>query len=157
MNAVFFSGDTVQISTLKGRVGSTSPVMVSPEMNPLRLVMAMDYGSKSFSTTQRYIKYEITAKQETGAVLWQESGRVSSTSENKSFAKSTNHSSIQTFDVYSPSKILIHYKIEPENLRYKGGSLELKRNVAHHNLFITIMGLTLLVIGVLILANNQRK
>ena len=36
MNAVFFSGETVRISTLQGKVGSTEPVMVSPDMNPMR-------------------------------------------------------------------------------------------------------------------------
>ena len=157
MNAVFFSGETVRVSTLQGKVGATDPVMVNPDMNPMRLVMAMDYWSKSFSTIHRYIDYRITAKPESGTVLWQASGRVASNSDTKTFSNSTNHPSIQTFDVISAARISFHYKIEPENLRYKGGTLKLKRNVTQHSLFITFTGLTLLVIGVLILANNQRK
>jgi len=155
--AVFASGETVKEIPLKGKVGDTQSVSVDPGMNPLRLLLNMDYGGKAFSSVQRYITYQVSAYDEDKIRLWTEHGRVSSNSDSKIIGDQRHYSSLQTFEIDGPRNIYFDYSIESMNLRYKGGSLILNRNVINHNWLITIVGLFMLVGGVLIIANNSRN
>jgi len=155
--AVFISGEKVKETPLKGKVGATNPVSVDPGMNPLRLLISIDYGGKAFSSVQRNITYQVTAYNEDKMPLWTEDGRVSSNSDSNVISDQTHYSSLQTFEIYEPQKINFDYSIDSKNLRYKGGSLTLNRNVINHNWLITITGLFMLVGGVLIIANNSRN
>ena len=157
MKAVFFSGSEVENFYLDGRSNQTAPVHLEPEMNPLRLLIEMDVGTKAFSNVQRYVEYFITAKRETGETLWVEDGRVSVSSDKKNVMNQTHYSSVQTFDIDEAMDVQFIYQIKEANLRYKGGSMTLKRNVSRHNWIITIIGVVLLVSGVLMLVNNKKK
>jgi hypothetical protein len=157
MQAIFFSGSDIEEFPLQGKHGETEAVSLQPDMNPLRLIISMDYGMKAFGTAQRYIEYEVTANIDEGRILWIEDGRASVSGDKKFTGDKTHYSSLQTFDVDAPVDVLFSYKIEEANLRYKGGSLTLKRNVTRHNWFLTITGLVLLVSGILIFASNQKK
>ena len=155
--AVFISGETVREIPLKGKVGATNSVSVDPAMNPLRLLLSMDYGGKAFSSVQRYITYQVSAYDEDKIRLWTEDGRVSSNSDSKIISNQTHYSSLQTFEIDEPQTIYFDYSVDSRNLRYKGGSLILNRNVVNHNWLVTIPGLLMLVGGVLIIANNNRN
>jgi hypothetical protein len=155
--AVFISGELVKELPLRGKVGETNLVSVDPGMNPLRLLISVDYGGKAFSAVQRNITYQVTAYNEEKMPLWTEDGRVSSNSDSKVISDQTHHSSLQTFGIGAPQKIYFDYSIDSKNLRYKGGALTLNRNVIDHNWLITIAGLFMLVGGVLIIANNSRN
>ena len=155
--AVFISGETVREIPLKGKVGATNSVSVDPAMNPLRLLLSMDYGGKAFSSVQRYITYQVSAYDEDKIRLWTEDGRVSSNSDSKIISNQTHYSSLQTFEIDEPQTIYFDYSVDSRNLRYKGGSLILNRNVVNHNWLVTIPGLIMLVCGVLIFANNNRN
>jgi len=155
--AVFFSGDTVKEIPLKGKVGATNSVSVDPGMNPLRLLLSMDYGGKAFSSVQRHITYQVSAYDEDKIRLWTEDGRVSSNSDSKIISNQTHYSSLQTFEIDEPQTIYFDYSVDSKNLRYKGGSLTLNRNVINHSWIVTIPGLLMLVGGVLIFANNSRN
>ncbi len=155
--AVFISGETVREIPLQGKAGATSPVSVDPEMNPLRLLLSMDYGGKAFSSVQRNITYQVTAYDEDKISLWTGDGRVSSKSDSKIISNQTHYSSLQTFEIDKPQAIYFDYSVESKNLRYKGGSLILNRNVINHNWLVTFPGLLMLVGGMLIFANNGRN
>ena len=155
--AVFISGQTVKEIPLKGKVGVTNSVSVDPGMNPLRLLLSMNYGGKAFSSVQRNITYQVTAYDEDKISLWTEEGRVSSNSDSKIISDQTHYSSLQTFEIEQARNIYFDYSVDSRNLRYKGGSLILNRNVINHNWLITIVGLFMLVSGVLIFANNGRN
>ena len=155
--AVFISGETVREIPLKGKVGATNSVSVDPAMNPLRLLLSMDYGGKAFSSVQRYITYQVSAYDEDKIRLWTEDGRVSSNSDSRIISNQTHYSSLQTFEIDEPQTIYFDYSVDSRNLRYKGGSLILNRNVVNHNWLVTIPGLIMLVCGVLIFANNNRN
>jgi hypothetical protein len=155
--AVFISGETVKEIPLKGKVGATSSVSVDPGMNPLRLLLSMDYGGRAFSSVQRYITYQVSAYDEDKIRLWTEDGRVSSNSDSKIISDQTHYSSLQTFEIDASRDIYFDYSVESKNLRYQGGSLILNRNVTNHNWLITTPGLLMLVGGVLIIANNNRS
>lgn len=156
LHAVFLSGETVKEIHLKGKEGTTESVSVNPEMNPLRLLINMDYGSKAFSTVQRHITYAVTAYGEDDRYLWAEDGRASTDSKSKVISDQTHYSSLQTFAIDRPQGIFFKYLIDSKNLRYKGAVLKLNRNVSEHNWLFTIVGLIMLVSGVLIFANNKR-
>ena len=155
--AVFMSGETVKEIPLKGKVGATNSVSVDPGMNPLRLLLSMDYGGRAFSSVQRYITYQVSAYDEDKIRLWTEDGRVSNNSDSKIIGDQTHYSSLQTFEIDEPRKIYFDYSVDSKNLRYQGGSLFLNRNVINHDWLITIPGLLMLVGGVLIIANNNRN
>lgn len=156
MHTIFFSGSDVKEFSLKGREGKTEVISLQPDMNPVRLLITVDYGSKAYSTVQRYIEYSVTAKTRSGNTLWEEDGRVSVNSDAKRISNQTHYSSLRTFDINAPTDILFNYQIKEANLRYKGGYLTLRRNVTRHSWPITIIGLALLVVGILLFANNQR-
>ena len=157
MQAIFFSGSEVTTFPLKGHEGHTGFTTLQPDMNPIRLLITLEYGSKAFSTVQRYIEYSVTAKAQSGDPLWEEDGRASITSDKKVISDQSHHSSLQTFDIDAPTDVQFDYKIEEENLRFKGGYLTLKRNVTPHNWLLTIIGLVILVTSILIFASNQKR
>jgi hypothetical protein len=157
LQAIFFSGSEVVELPLKGRDDKTAVVRLDPDMNPLRLLITMDYGSKAFSTVQRHIKYVVSALDKNGRTLWTEDGRASVSGDSKAISNQTHYSSLQTFDIDVPTEVQFKYTIEEANLRYKGGHLTLKRNVTHHSWTLTITGLVMLVSGILIFSLNQKK
>ncbi len=150
---VFFSGTSIQEFQLQGRAGKTNLISVEPDMNPLRLLFSMDYSSGRFGGS---MDYEVSAYQEDGAYLWNDTGHVWVES-GKIHPSSTHSTSLQTFDVHQPTSVEFRYNIEPGGLRYQAGALTLKRNVARPNLLVTVTGLCLLVAGVLIYATNNWK
>ena len=156
VRAIFFSGSDVEEFTLKGREGHTEIISLQPDMNPVRLLITVNVGSKAYSTVQRYIEYVVTAKTSSGSMLWEEDGRVSVNSDKKRISDQSHHSSLQTFDIDAPIDVLFNYQIKEANLRYKGGHLTLKRNVTPHSWPITIIGLVLLLAGILLFANNHK-
>ena len=157
LQAVFFSGSELKVFPLEGRNAKTEAVQVTSDMSPMRLLITMDYGSKGFSTIQRYIEYSVTARAQDEGMLWQETGRASVTGDSKIISDQTHYASLQTFDINHPDTIQFEYKIDEANLRYKGGYLTLKRNVARHNLSITVIGVILLVMGIFIFVSTQKK
>ncbi len=158
LKAVFFSGSDVEGFPLQGKHGNTYSVRVDPHMNPMRLLISMDYGTKAYnSIAQRYIEYVVSAKGEDGRVLWTEDGRASVNSDKKGVVNNTHHASLQTFDVDEEQEILFSYDIRSENLRYKGAELTLKANVTRHKMGLTVFGVIFLVAGLLIVVNNQKK
>jgi hypothetical protein len=142
---------------LKGREDKTAVIRLEPDMNPLRLLITMDYGSKAFSTVQRYINYVVSALDSNGRTLWMEDGRASVSGDSKVISNQTHYSSLQTFDIDGPTDVQFKYTIEEANLRYKGGHLTLKRNVTRHSWVLTITGLVMLVSGILIFSWNRRN
>jgi len=157
LQAIFFSGSQVTELPLKGREDKTAEIRLEPDMNPLRLLITMDYGSKAFSTVQRHINYVVSALDSNGRTLWTEDGRASVSGDSKVISNQTHYSSLQTFDIDAPTEIQFKYTIEEANLRYKGGYLTLKRNVTRHSWALTIAGLVMLVSGILIFSWNQKN
>jgi hypothetical protein len=157
LQAIFFSGSQAAELPLKSRDDQTAVIRLDPDMNPLRLLITMDYGSKAFSTAQRHIKYVVSALDSNGRTLWTEDGRASVSGDAKVISNQTYYSSLQTFDIDEPTEVQFKYRIEEANLRYKGGYLTLKRNVRRHNWALTIPGLVMLVTGILIISWNQKQ
>ena len=157
LQAIFFSGSEVAELPLKGRNDKTAVIRLDPDMNPLRLLITMDYGSKAFSTVQRHIKYAVSALDTNGSTLWTEDGRASVSGDSKVISNQTHYSSLQTFDIDTPTDVQFKYAIEEANLRYKGGHLTLKRNVTRHSWALTITGLVMLVSGIMVFSLNQKK
>ncbi len=155
--AMFFSGNDIKEFPLKSRDGHTEFISLQPAMNPLRLLIAVNLGAKVLSTAQRHIEYVITAKTREGELLWVENGHVSVHNDNKIIGDQTHYISLQTYTIETPTEVQFIYQFKEANLRYKGASLTLKRNVTRHQWSQTIAGLILLLAGILIFASNQKR
>ena len=55
LQAIFFSGSQVANLPLNGRDARTELIRIAPDMNPLRLLITMEYGQKARSTVRRHI------------------------------------------------------------------------------------------------------